>query len=192
MTDENLKQLSEVDKLIILLAGAKESEPIPSSLHLQKEMYFLQNLFPDMAVKTDYKPGLMGQHSEVVEEELKKLQLYGLIRSVRGSIGLTSDGATLLAKLKEKSDENEIKKAEEFKDIFNGMTKDELLVFVCFSDPDENKIIEESAQYKRVVQNRMRLAVSMCRKDKISAQKAAYIAGKTFEDFFAELKTYCR
>lgn len=188
MTNENLEEINTVDKFIILLAGAKESKPIPGPLHLQKEMYLLQNLFPDLATETDYEPYFMGRHSEVVEEELKELQLSGLIRSVNGPISLTSDGAMVLAKLKEKSDEKEIKKAEEFKDLLNDMTKDELLAFVYSSDPDQNELEKESIEYKRVVQNRKRLAISMYKKDKISAQKAADIAGERFEDFFVELK----
>lgn len=46
----------------------------------------------------------------------------------------------------------------------------------------------ESAKYADIMQNRKQLAVSLYKKDKISAQKAAEISGEDFEDFFAHLK----
>lgn len=188
MTSEKMACLNKVDRFIMLLAGAKESESIPGRLHLQKEIYLLQRLFPDLATETDYEPYLMGQHSEVVADELDELELSGLIKNTSGAIEITSEGNEVLMELREISSKKEIKKIEEFKELLNDMTKHELLAFVYLSDPAHKALEEESAVYKDVMRNRKQLAISMYRKDKISAQKAAEISGEGFENFFAQLK----
>ena len=192
MDDEQVEQLNEVDKFIILLAGANESEPIPGPLHLQKEMYLLQNLFSDLADETDYEPYFMGQHSEIVANELEELKLSRLMKGSPGPITLTADGDAVLARLRKTSDQERIKKVEEFKEILNDMTKKELLAFVYFSDPAQDVLAEESTEFKDIAQNRKHLAISMYKKDKISAQKAAEIAGESLEDFLDELKRWCK
>ncbi len=185
--EPEIEQLNEVDRFIILLMGAKESEPIPGRLHLQKEIYLLQDLFQDLARDTDYDPYLFGRYSQVVTDELEELESSGLVTS-RDGLRLTEEGSAALAALKKKSSKREIEKVEEFKELLNDMTGDELLAFVYLSDPDQNSLETESVKYQRIIRNRKQLAISMYRKDKISAQKAAEIAGENFQDFFTELK----
>lgn len=189
MIDEKIEQLNEVDRFIILLASAKEYESIPGPLHLQKEIYLLQKLFPNLATETDYEPYFMGQHSEVVADELGELESSGLIKNTPGSIKLTSDGNVASMRLRKRSSKKEIEKIEEFKELLNDMTKEELLAFVYLSDPAHEVLEEESAEYKDIMRSRKQLAVSMYRKGKISAQKAAEIAGENFENFFTQLKS---
>lgn len=189
MINEKIAQLNEVDRFIMVLAGAKESESIPGPLHLQKEIYLLQKLFPNLAIETDYEPYLMGPHSEVVADELAELESSGLIRNASGSIKLTSDGNKVSMILRKRSNKKEIEKIEEFKELLNDMTKDELLAFTYLSDPAQEVLEEESMRYEDIVRNRKQLAISMYRKGKISAQKAAEIAGESFENFFIQLKS---
>lgn len=189
MIDDEIERLNEVDRFLILLVGAKEYESIPDTIHLQKGIYLLQKIFPDLAAETDYKPYFMGQYSEVVADELDELESAGLIKNASGSIKLTSDGSAASIRLRGRSSKKEIEEVEEFKDLLNDMTKEELLAFVCLSDPAHEKLEEESTVYKDVVRNRMRLAVSMYRKGKIGAQKAAEISGEDFENFFTRLKS---
>ena len=189
LINERMAQLNEVDRFIILLVGAKKSESIPGPLHLQKEMYLLQRMFPNLATETDYEPYFMGPHSEVVADELGELKSSGLIRNTSGSINLTSDGNAVSKILRERSNKKEIEKIEEFKELLNDMTKDELLAFTYLSDPAQDALEEESTEYKDIVRNRKQLAISMYRKGKISAQKAAEISGESFENFFSQLKS---
>ena len=189
MISEKMAQLNEVDRFILLLAGANKSKAIPGPLHLQKEIYLLQRLFSGLATEADYEPYLMGQHSEVVADELDELKLSGLIRNTSGPISLTSDGNEISTILRKRAGRKEIKKVEEFKELLNDMTKDELLAFVYLSDPAHEELKEESVEYKSIVRNRKQLAVSMYQKGKISAQKAAEISGENFENFFAHLKS---
>lgn len=189
MINEKIAQLNEVDRFIMLLVGAKESESIPGPLHLQKEIYLLQKLFPNLATETGYESYFMGPHSEVVADEMDELESSGLIRSTSSSINLTSDGNVVSMILRKRSSKKEIEKVEEFKELLNDMTKNELLAFTYLSDPAQEGFEDESTEYKDIVRNREQLAISMYRKGKISAQKAAEIAGESFENFFIHLKS---
>ena len=184
-----IERINEAGRFILLLLGAKDSEPVPGRLHLQKEMYMLRNLFQDMASETGYGPCFVRQYGEVVANELEELKMSGLVGSASDSLALTEDGSAVLEELKPASSEWEIRKVEEFKHLLNDMTRDELLAFVRFSDLPPDVLEEESAEYRDLMKKRKRLAISMYKKDKISAQKAAEISGESFEDFFDELKS---
>ena len=170
-----IERINEAGRFILLLLGAKDSEPVPGRLHLQKEMYMLRNLFQDMASETGYGPRFTGQYGEVVTGELEELKMSGLVGSASDSLALTEDGSAVLEELKPASSEWEIRKIEEFKHLLNDMTRDELLAFVHFSDLPRDGL-EESAECRDLAKKRKRLAISMYKKDKISAQKAAEIS----------------
>jgi hypothetical protein len=186
--NEKIEQLNEVDKFILLLLGAKDSEPVPGQIHLQKEMYLLQNVFPQLQDETDFEPYFLGPHSEIVANEEEELQRSNLIDVRGGQIRLTSDGKSVFQELIKRADKKEFEKIQEFKDFLNDLSKDELLAFIYFSYPSPEELEKESIEYKELLPKRKRLAISMYKKDKISAQKAAQIAGMDLEDFLKELK----
>ena len=188
MIDEKIAELNEVDKFILLLLGAKNKEPIPGPIHLQKEMFILSNLFPVLDDETDYEPYFLGPHSEIVAGEAEQLSMSGLINAVSGNIRLTKDGIEAYQKLMKNASENEIEKIEEFKDFLNDLTKDELLAFIYFSYPSVEELEKESIEYKDLLPKRKKLAISLYKKEKLSAQKAAQIAGEDLEDFIHELE----
>lgn len=188
MINEKIEQLNYVDQFILLLLGAKNSESIPGPIHLQKEMYVLQNLFTELADETDYEPYFLGPYSEIVANEAEHLKDSDLIRAEPGKFELTSDGKKVFDILKNRSNKEKIQKIEEFKELFNDLTKDELLAFIYFSYPSQNELEKESIEYADLLQKRRNIAISLYQKDKISAQKAAQIAGEPLEDFLQELK----
>lgn len=186
--NEKIAQLNEVDRFILLLLGAKKSEPVPGPIHLQKEMFLLQNMFPELADETDFEPYFLGPHSEIVADEAEQLKMSGLIKADPGSIKLTSEGKSAFEALLKKSDKNEICKIEEFKEFLNDLSKDELLAFIYFGYPLTD-LAKESIEYKELLPRRKKLAISLYRKDKLSAQRAAQIAGEDLEDFLKQLKS---
>lgn len=186
--DAKIQQLNYVDRFILLLLGAKNYEYVPGPLHLQKEMFLLQNLFTELADETDYEPYFLGPHSEIVADETEQLASSGLIMAGSGKLELTSEGKQVFNILKTKSNSKEIRKIEEFKELLNNMTHDELLAFTYFSYPSPEELEKESIEYKNLLPKRKQLALSLCQKNKISAQKAAQIAGEYLEDFLEELK----
>lgn len=123
MINEKINHPNETDKFIILLAGARGSEPIPGRLHLQTEMYLLHRLFSDLEAGTDYDTYLTESHSEIIANSLKKLESSGMITESSDSIRLTSDGNHVFMKLLETSNKKEIAKVKEFKELLNDMTR---------------------------------------------------------------------
>ena len=190
ITTEKIEQLNYVGKFILLLLGAKDSEPIPGSVHLQKEMYLLQKIIPELADETDYEPDFLGPHSEIVSDEVEQLESSGMVSAKMDRIELTPDGSKAVDMIKQLLDEKEMQKIEEFKEFLNDLTRDELLTFVYFSYPSQNEIEKESVEYNDLLPKRRKLAMSMYQKDKISAQKAAQIAGEHLEDFLERLETW--
>lgn len=186
--NEKIAQLNEVDRFILLLLGAKNSEPIPGPIHLQKEMYLLQNVFPKLAEDTGFEPYFLGPESEIVADEAEQLDMSGLIEARPGQLELTSEGKEISELLRKKSDDKEIQKVEEFKDMLNDLSKDEVLTFIYFSYPSPEELEKESIEYRNLLPKRAKIAISLYKKDKVSAQKAAQIAGLDLEDFLSELK----
>jgi uncharacterized protein YwgA len=186
---EKVSQLNEISKFILLLLKAGQEKPIPGPLWLQKEIFLLQRVFPKLAEETDFEPYFMGPHSDLVGKEAEELQKSKLVQVDGRKIILTPEGKTIAEVLARKSNNKEIQKIEEFKEFINDLSKDELLAFIYFSDPLPEEIAKESVEYKDLLPKRKMLASSLYRKDKISAQRAAQIAGESLEDFLEGLKT---
>ena len=189
---EKIEQLNHVDRFILLLLGTKNAEPVPGPVHLQKEMYLLQNLFPELADEADYEPNFLGPYSEAVAGGAERLASSDLTRAGPKGFELTPDGKKVFDILKKGSSEEEVRKAGEFKDLLNDLSVDELLTFVYFSYPSETGLEKESAEYRNLLPRRGKLAMSMYQREKISAQKAAQIAGMHLEDFLGGLKSAAR
>ena len=187
-------QLNRVDRFILLLLGVKNAEPVPGQIHLQKEMYLLRNLFPELADEAGYEPNFLGPYSEAVAGGAERLASSDLIRADPKGFELTPDGKKAFDILKKGSseEEEEVRKAGEFKDLLNDLSVDELLAFVYFSYPSETGLEKESAEYGNLLPRRGKLAMSMYQREKISAQKAAQIAGMHLEDFLEGLKGAAR
>lgn len=170
--DSRIQQLSHVSRFILLLLGANNYERVPGYLYLQKEMFLLQNLFAGLADEADYKPQHLGPHSKIVESEAAQLASSGLIMEEAEKLELTLEGRQAFDILKGQSNTEDVQTVEDFKELLNDMTRDELLAFVYFSYPSSEGFERESIEYKKLLPKRRQLAISMCQKDKISAQKA--------------------
>ena len=184
---ERAYRLNTLGKFVVLLAGARQCEPVPGMVHLQKEMYLLQKLFPELAGQAGYEPRL-GPHSKMVREEAERLESSGLISRDGSRFELTGDGRTAFDGLKSEMP-GELEKAEDFKELLNDLSERELMALVYFSGPVKG-LENEAPEYTDLARQRARLAMSMYQKDKISAQKAAQIAGMYLGDFIDDVKTY--
>ena len=183
---EKAYRLDTLGKFVVLLAGARQCEPVPGMVHLQKEVYLLQKLFPELAGQAGYEPRL-GPHSKAVKEEAERLVSSGLISRDGGRFELTGDGRAAFGDLKSEMP-GELEKAEDFKELLNDLSELELMALVYFSGPVRG-LENEAPEHRDLAGQRARLAMSMYQKDKISAQKAAQIAGMYLGDFIGEIKT---
>lgn len=190
------EQLGDTGTFILLLLGTKNSQPVPTNTHLQKEMYLLRNMFPRLADKTcSGSPSCNKPYDKIVADETKRLWSSDLVATRPGSRGvtkLTSDGRRILDMMMDggKYESKEAEKAEMVKHLFNDLTEDEVLAFMYSSYPDQAELdrSRKSVTYERIMSRRKALAMSIYRKDKISSQKAAQIAGQSLEDFLDGLK----
>ena len=183
--ESKLEQLNEVSRFIILLLRSLGYAPIPGELWLEKELFLLKNVFPNLADETDFEPYLMGPHSEIVDDELKELKNSDIVRSDGHVLKLTNTGKKISEHLAENTNKKELKKIDEFKELLNDLTKEELLAFVYFSYDFPEDLAKESIEFNSLVPKRESLAKALFEKDKISAQKAAQIAGIPLEDFIS-------
>lgn len=186
-TGEKTERPGAVGRFVLLL-WAGNSEPVPEYVHLQKEAYLLQKAFHELASDADYEPGLLGPHSGAVSDEIERLAFAGIISASRDRIGLTADGRRAAAAIREKTGGKTVQRIEEFKDLLNDLTRDELLAFVHFAYPSQDGLEKESVEYRYLLPRRVGLATSMYEKGKLSAQRAAQISGIYLEDFLEELK----
>ena len=183
---EKMSQLNTVGKFILLLAGAQQFRPIPGKIHLQKEMYLLQMTFPELGDEAGYESYFMGPYSEVVDDEAGQLELSGLIGRNGSRFELTLGGRAAFNRLKIEMGK-ELDSVQDLKELLNDLTQDEVMALVYFSQPTED-LQDGPAGYEDLGPKRERLAMSMYRKDKISAQKAAQIAGMYLGDFIDGIK----
>lgn len=184
----DIMDLNEVDKFLLLLLGAKDAEPVPDETHIQKEMYFMQNIFPKLAEELDYEPYLYGPESEIVSKRVEELEYSNLLKKDGKKIELTTHGKKIFEKLSDTVDKDVIQKITRFKEFLNDLTVYELLAFTYFTYESQEDLKKESDIYDELSSKRVKLAISMYKKDKISAQKAAQIAGKDLMGFLKELK----
>ena len=136
--DEKIRQVNEADRFILLLLGAKNFEAVPGPLHLQHEVYLLRNLFPKLEFWTDYEPCNLGPYSEIVAERMDQLISSDLITKKPDGIHLSHDGIKVYNMLAEKAEKREVQKTEEFKELLNDLSRDELLAFTYFSFPSKD------------------------------------------------------
>lgn len=186
--NDKIDSLNEVDRFVLLMLAASEYKPIPGPLWLQKEMYLIQKAIPRLAEEIEYESYLMGPWSEMLQDEVEQLKSSNLLDIKDSKYALTPEGKEVAGALNKQADKKELAKVEDFKQFLNDLTKDELLAFTYFSHEHPEEIAKESMFFKEIQRKRKPLAISLYIKEKVSAQKAAQIAGMNIEDFIDELK----
>lgn len=176
-----LDTVSEIQELIILLAGANDS-PIRGKLWLQKELFLLSDRLEEIRDQSGYEPYLLGPHSDTVDEELSQLEDIGVISFDANKIYLTNFGQEIAKKL-EKTVVNKnpqlIDLIHEYKEFLNDMTSDELLCYVYSAYPD---MTEESVEYHNLKPKMENIIFRLVEKNKISASRASELLKKNKSD----------
>ncbi len=185
--EDKLVALNDVDRIILLLA-ASGNKPIKGALWLQKELYLIQKAFPQLAEDTGFEPHMFGPYSEIIADEVEQLKESNLMELRNEQPVLTENGKKIASVLAEKANKKIIEKINEFKEFMNDMSADELLAYTYFTHEKPEELEKESIPYKRLLGKRKQLALSLYFNEKISAQKAAQVAGLDLEDFLVEVK----
>ncbi|HKZ58754.1 MAG TPA: UPF0175 family protein [Candidatus Thermoplasmatota archaeon] len=171
-----LEGLDLLQRYLLALLAANNGAHIPAKLWLQKELFLLSLLRPNLARQADFVPYLQGPYSDAADTALADLRALGLadfdefgvniVLSARGKTVSRQVESTIPAEVKSEIDET--------KAFLNDLSEDELLVFTYFSYPD---MVTSSVVKDRVEKVRVPRALAMYRRGKVSLEKAAELAG---------------
>ncbi len=173
--------LDDEEKIVLFSLGALDNNPLRSKIKIQKLLFLISNVFKEYKDLLEFEPHLFGPYSETVEYILEDLIKLGLVVKDGSKYELTEKGKKLYSHLKPKKELTNV--IEDFKEFLNDLPDNEILAFVYVTYPD---YISESAKWDELKKDRVRLAISLLKKEKISFGKAVEISGlksKDFEDF---------
>jgi predicted HTH domain antitoxin len=190
MTAALASQLEKMERFFFMLLYApidgSMSVPVQGETWLQKEMYALSRIFPDIEEDADFEAYHYGSFSESVDEvkDQYKNSKY-VTRDPRGQLQLSAKGLELAEEVWRAATPEERRAVQGVKQAYNDMGRDELLLFMYGTYPET---AENSDVRERIMANRRRLALNLYKKGKVSYQKAAELAGMRLDDFMQQVK----
>jgi len=174
---------SPVQAFLILLLGSRNGEPVKGKTWLQKEM-FLITKNTGLKEEVYFEPHFYGPYSETVDTELENLEILGLAAE-NGEIRLTGKGKEVYANLLKITSTEKLGLIGEIKEELNDLDEDELLAYIYFSFPETTK---EAVRFENIKRKRVKLAVRLYAKEKVSLGKASEIAGMNIKAFMDEIR----
>lgn len=181
---EPISQTLESDEKIVLYSiGALRNTPLRSKVKLQKLLFLVTEVFPEWNDLLEYESHLLGPYSERVDNILEDLIALGLVERFESTFRLTSDGQQIFVTIKPKSQIVEV--MEDFKEFLNDLPDNQVLTFVYVFYPE---YMGESARWEQLKKDRVKNAIAMLSRGKISFTKAAEVAGMGPEEFSALLE----
>ena len=190
MTSTLASQLEKIERFFFMLLYApidgSPSVPVQGETWLQKEMYALSRIFPDIEEDADFEAYHYGSFSESVDEvkDQYKNSKY-VTKDPQGQLQLSAKGLELAEEVWRAATLEERRVVQEVKQAYNDMGRDELLLFMYGTYPET---AENSDVRERIMANRRRLALNLYKKGKVSYQKAAELAGMRLDDFMQQVK----
>ena len=173
--------LDPVQRLVVLLAASNGGEPIMGGTRLQNMVFLLSDLSDELVERCGYGAGSCGPHSEIVDEAARRLGEAGVLRvdGADGGISVTPTGRRVAGEIARDADDYVLIAVDSCKDMLNDLPTDEVLAYVYLSYP---RMAERSAARDRIMRNKERHVMSMLKKEKISAERAAILLGWYLED----------
>ncbi len=148
-------------------------------------MFLLSDKIEEIKNQSSYDADNYGPYSEVVDEEARYLEQIGVLSSSPGEITLTKDGKEIANELLKKENKNVVNALNEYKKFLNDLSSKELLAYVYSAYPD---MTEESTEYANLKPNMENYILSLVKKQKISAQRAAELLNKSQEHIIKKMK----
>jgi len=177
---------------ILFLLNSLNQQPILGKTKLMKELFFISNNVPSLEKLFSFEADNYGPSSDVVSRFLEDLTLFEIISLNNKSKSSSSDyfeysltdfGKRILESIKDKAVDTEL--IEDMKILFSGLSTDEALALTYFSFPETTV---ESLVKGRIEKNRVKLALNLYKKNKVSLTKASHIAGIPIDSFLELLK----
>ncbi len=167
-----------IRRYTLLLAGAGD-ESVRGHTMLQKMLYVLAKDVDDEGVESTFRPHDYGPYSQQVADGLDALSRDGLVSHVQGKITLTSAGRVAARDAGMGLDETETAIVWGCKRFFNGMTNEQLLLYIYQVYPD---MAVNSKVYNDIVPRAEDIVMSMLKEEKISTGRAAKILKVSYHD----------
>lgn len=178
--EDIVEDLNDLDLAILQLLHAGNNAPLKGEVAFQKEMFLIVDYIEKIREQAKFIPHTFGPYSKAAENEMRNLKSRGLVEEKYHEYQITPNGVAALGKAKSAFTEEQVEAIRDFKEFLNDLSRDEILLFVFVSYPD---IIEKSTVYERVIRKRIPTAISLYKKEKVSLEKAAFLAGLPVEMF---------
>ncbi len=175
--------LESDERIVLFSIGALRNTPLRSKVKLQKLLFLVTEVFPEWDEFLEYDSHLLGPYSERVDNILEDLVVLGLVGRSKSSYSLTKAGCNVFDNLNPKPQFIEV--LEDFKEFLNDLPDDQILTFVYVFYPE---YIGESARWENLKKDRVKNAIAMLSRGKISFSKAAQVAGMSPGEFSALLE----
>ncbi|MCK9323490.1 MAG: hypothetical protein M0P07_06030 [Candidatus Methanomethylophilaceae archaeon] len=175
------KIISEMDasQRIIIYCMGVEGKPIKDKVDIQKIIFLsamsLPDIFENMYTFQKHKKG---PYSEKIDEDVAVISNSGYVGG--SQFGLSDSGYELFNDIEARIKDPLKSTLLENKEFVSDLTDDELLTFIYIMFP---QYTENSEVWEKLKQYRVKNAVSMLKKEKITSSLAAVIAGYNYYDF---------
>ena len=141
MKQKEMDRLEIVEKYIILLLGIVD-KPVPSILHLEKEMFILSRANPTVAKFVSFLKHYKGPYSDVLKELIDSpLYHKDAYKVVNDRIMLTSKGKEIFEKIvknyeKDKRFRQLLGTLKMIRELYDRLSDEELLLLIYITYPD--------------------------------------------------------
>jgi hypothetical protein len=181
--NEIIEDMSELQKYIVLLLSSNNKESIKGNTWFQKELFLIAENIKEVGEEASFTSDFYGPFSENAKEQLDELELDEIVCKDGNKMFLSKLGSQVAQKIEQKTPKQRIEMISEFKGLLNDLNDDEVLTFIYFTFPGFS---EESLVLEKIKKNRKQVALKLYKKEKISIQRAAEIAGEPLERFVRE------
>jgi len=181
--DDVIEDMSELQKYIVLLLSANSKESIKGNTWFQKELFLVAKNIKEVEEEASFISDFYGPFSENAKEQLDELALDGVVVKDGNKMFLSKLGSQIAQKIEQKTPKQRLEMILEFKNLLNDLNDDEILTFIYFTFPE---FTDESLVLEKIKKNRKQVALKLYKKEKVSIQRAAEIAGEPLERFIRD------
>ena len=174
-------------KYLLSLLGVANGTII-SSIRIHKEMFLISRGIPELLEEDLYGPHDYGPYSEDVDDDIiGLLEVEGLLRVTRKEESstvyeLTNDGKVAAKEAMGMLDKGALDAIKRVHELVSDLTSDEILFLIYFMYP---KMAKYSKVYQEIVKNKLKLAASIYKKNKMSIKQLAELAGVDEKDLLS-------
>ena len=167
-----------VERYLILLLGVAKN-PIPSDIHLQKEIFILSNFKKVLAEEFNFQKHYFGPYSQVVEEAVKNPAHFSNAFEFDGKrVFLSENGKKEFGEMvsefdRERDFEITLSSLKLIRNIYDRLTKEELLFLVYETYPEYTEFSSISDKLIKDERVRNKLLNSIFSKGLITPERYA-------------------